>query len=46
MCFNLDYEWDGLIYYGVSFELFVYFGCDKGYEFVCCDDMGNNVFFV
>lgn len=46
MCFNPDHEWDGSSYYGASLESLVALGRNKGYELVCCDDMGNNAFFV
>lgn len=46
MCFNPDHEWDGSTYYGASLESLCRLGRDKGYELVCCDDMGNNAFFV
>ncbi|WP_175699768.1 FkbM family methyltransferase [Burkholderia ambifaria] len=46
MCFNPDHEWDGSTYYGASLESLVHLGRRKGYELVCCDDMGNNAFFV
>ncbi|MCM2493933.1 FkbM family methyltransferase [Burkholderia glumae] len=46
MCFNPDHEWDGSTYYGASLESLARLGKDKGYELVCCDDMGNNAFFV
>ncbi|WP_133646934.1 hypothetical protein [Paraburkholderia flava] len=46
MCFNPDHEWDGSTYYGASLESLHHLGKQKGYELVCCDDMGNNAFFV
>jgi hypothetical protein len=46
MCFNPDHEWDGSTYYGASLESLYRLGKQKGYELVCCDDMGNNAFFV
>jgi hypothetical protein len=46
MCFNPDHEWDGSTYYGASLESLYHLGKSKGYELVCCDDMGNNAFFV
>ncbi|MFP6560907.1 FkbM family methyltransferase [Paraburkholderia sp. B3] len=46
MCFNPDHEWDGSTYYGASLASLHRLGQSKGYELVCCDDMGNNAFFV
>jgi len=46
MCFNPDHVWDGSTYYGASLESLYHLGQRKGYELVCCDDMGNNAFFV
>ncbi|SDV47054.1 class I SAM-dependent methyltransferase [Chitinasiproducens palmae] len=46
MCFNPAHEWDGSTYYGASLASLVRLGKSKGYELVCCDDMGNNAFFV
>ena len=46
MCFNPQHEWDGSTYYGASLESLYHLGKSKGYELVCCDDMGNNAFFV
>jgi len=46
MCFNPGHAWDGSTYYGASLESLYHLGKDKGYELVCCDDMGNNAFFV
>ncbi len=41
-----DHQWDGSSYYGASLESLCALGQSKGYELVCCDDMGNNAFFV
>jgi len=46
MCFNPDHAWDGSTYYGASLASLHHLGKAKGYELVCCDDMGNNAFFV
>jgi hypothetical protein len=46
MRYNPDHEWDGSTYYGASLESLYHLGLGKGYELVCCDDMGNNAFFV
>lgn len=46
MSFNPEHSWDGSTYYGASLESLVQLGRAKGYELVCCDDMGNNAFFV
>lgn len=46
MQFNPDHAWDGSSYYGASLESLYHLGKAKGYELVCCDDMGNNAFFV
>lgn len=46
MCFNPEHAWDGSTYYGASLESLYHLGQRKGYELVCCDDMGNNAFFV
>jgi hypothetical protein len=46
MAFNPDHVWDGSTHYGASLESLVVLGKDLGYELVCCDDMGNNAFFV
>jgi len=46
MCFNPDHAWDGSTYYGASLASLYQLGQTKGYELVCCDDMGNNAFFV
>jgi len=46
MCFNPEHAWDGSTYYGASLESLYHLGKRKGYELVCCDDMGNNAFFV
>lgn len=46
MRFNPDHAWDGSTYYGASLESLYHLGKKKGYELVCCDDMGNNAFFV
>lgn len=46
MCFNPDHDWDGSTYYGASLESLYHLGKRKGYELACCDDMGNNAFFV
>lgn len=46
MCFNAKHVWDGSTYYGASLESLYHLGKSKGYELVCCDDMGNNAFFV
>ena len=46
MRYNPDHEWDGSTYYGASLESLYRLGQSKGYELVCCDDMGNNAFFV
>lgn len=46
MSFNKDHEWDGSTHYGASLESFAALGRAKGYELVCCDDAGNNAFFV
>lgn len=46
MRFNPDHAWDGSTYYGASLESLYHLGKSKGYELVCCDDMGNNAFFV
>ena len=46
MCFNPDHAWDGSTYYGASLESLYQLGKAKGYELACCDDMGNNAFFV
>jgi len=46
MCFNPNHAWDGSTYYGASLESLFHLGKSKGYELVCCDDMGNNAFFV
>lgn len=46
MCFDPEHAWDGSTYYGASLESLFHLGKSKGYELVCCDDMGNNAFFV
>ncbi len=46
MCFDPVHAWDGSTYYGASLESLYHLGKAKGYELVCCDDMGNNAFFV
>lgn len=46
MRFNADHAWDGSTYYGASLASLHQLGRTKGYELVCCDDMGNNAFFV
>lgn len=46
MRFNPNHEWDGSTYYGASLESLYHLGRSMGYELVCCDDMGNNAFFV
>ncbi|MDF3983599.1 hypothetical protein P3W24_11750 [Luteibacter sp. PPL201] len=46
MAFDPDHHWDGSTHYGASLESMVALGRDLGYELVCCDDMGNNAFFV
>lgn len=46
MRFNPGHVWDGSTYYGASLESLYVLGRSKGYELVCCDDMGNNAFFV
>ena len=46
MCYNPAHMWDGSTYYGASLESLYRLGQSKGYELVCCDDMGNNAFFV
>ena len=46
MRFNAAHVWDGSTYYGASLESLYHLGRSKGYELVCCDDMGNNAFFV
>ncbi|WP_321880149.1 class I SAM-dependent methyltransferase [Paraburkholderia bannensis] len=46
MCYNPAHEWDGSTYYGASLESLYHLGQRMGYELVCCDDMGNNAFFV
>ncbi|MGP1667115.1 MAG: hypothetical protein ACTS5I_14675, partial [Rhodanobacter sp.] len=46
MRYNPDHQWDGSTYYGASLESLYQLGLSKGYALVCCDDMGNNAFFV
>jgi hypothetical protein len=46
MAFDADHAWDGSTHYGASLESLVALGKTLGYELVCCDDMGNNAFFV
>lgn len=46
MCLNPDHVWDGSTYYGASLQSLYHLGQQKGYELVCCDDMGNNAVFV
>jgi hypothetical protein len=46
MRFNPEHAWDGSTYYGASLESLYRLGQDLGYELACCDDMGNNAFFV
>jgi hypothetical protein len=46
MAFDPDHQWDGSTHYGASLESLVALGKALGYELVCCDDMGNNAFFV
>jgi hypothetical protein len=46
MSFNPEHAWDGSSYYGASLESLYHLGLSKGYRLVCCDEMGNNAFFV
>lgn len=46
MRYDQDHTWDGSTYYGASLESLYHLGVSKGYQLVCCDDMGNNAFFV
>lgn len=46
MRFNPEHAWDGSTYYGASLASLHHLGKAKGYELACCDDMGNNAFFV
>lgn len=46
MAYDPDHQWDGSTHYGASLESLVALGKAKGYELACCDDMGNNAFFV
>ncbi len=46
MKLNPDHVWDGSTYYGASLASFAALGADKGYELLCCDQNGNNAFFV
>ncbi|SFW24070.1 hypothetical protein [Luteibacter sp. UNCMF366Tsu5.1] len=46
MAFDANHAWDGSTHYGASLESLVALGKTLGYELVCCDDMGNNAFFV
>lgn len=46
MAYDQDHAWDGSTHYGASLESFAALGKEKGYELLCCDDNGNNAFFV
>lgn len=46
MRFDPAHRWDGSTYYGASLESLYHLGKQLGYELACCDDMGNNAFFV
>lgn len=46
MAFDADHAWDGSTHYGASLASLVALGKTLGYELACCDDMGNNAFFV
>jgi hypothetical protein len=46
MAYDPEHHWDGSTHYGASLASLVALGATLGYELVCCDDMGNNAFFV
>lgn len=46
MKLNESHVWRGDDYFGASLQSLVDLGNEKGYQLICCEEMGSNAFFV